>query len=125
MDEQAVREHSQALCDALVAGDIGRATLDFSQELRRNLGEVIALLPLPATAASIHSLEHGLAGYTVVLRIVGETEEVMVQTRWKDREDRPTVVEASHLSRTLTPAEAAPETAEAGADAQSSGGPTG
>ena len=101
MDEQAVRDYAQALCEALVAGDIDRATADFSAELRRNLGEVIALLPLPATAATVDSLDPGFsgAGYTVDLRVASETEEVMIQTRWKERDDRPTIVEVSHLSR--------------------------
>jgi hypothetical protein len=101
MDEQAVREHARAVCDALVAGDIDRATQDVSNELRRNLGEVIALLPLPASEATVESVEHGGAGYNVILRLVGETEEVQIQTRWKDRDGRPTIVEASHLSKTV------------------------
>ena len=107
MDEQAVREHAQRLCDALVAGDIDRATEDFSAELRHNLGEVIALLPLPATAATVDSLELGFsgAGYTVDLRVTSETEEVVIQTRWKDRADRATIVEVSHLSRAAIAAE--------------------
>jgi len=102
MDEQAVREHARAVCDALVAGDIDRATQDFSTELRRNLGEVIALLPLPSSEATVESVQHGGAGYNVIIRLVGETEEVQIQTRWKERDGRPTVVEASHLSRTET-----------------------
>jgi hypothetical protein len=102
MDEQTVREHAEALGAALVAGDVGLATEDFSEELRRNLGEVLALLPLPSTEATVESVEHGGAGYNVVIRLVGESEEVMIQTRWKDRDGRPTVVEASHLSSTLT-----------------------
>lgn len=106
MDEQAVREHGQAFCDALVAGDIDRATADFSNELRQHLGEVIGLLPLPASEATIDSVEHGGAGYNVVLRLVGETEEVLLQTRWKDRDGRPTVVEVSHQSSTARAAEA-------------------
>ena len=101
MDEQAVRDHARAVCDALVAGDIDRATQDVSTELRRNLGEVIALLPLPASEATVESVEHGGAGYNVILRLVGETEEVQIQTRWKDRDGRPTIVEASHLSKTV------------------------
>jgi len=100
VDEQAVRDHAQTLCDALIAGDIDRATGDFSNELRRNLGEVLSLLPLPSLEASVDSVEHGGSGFNVVLRLVGESEEVLVQTRWKDRDGRPTVVEASHLSRT-------------------------
>jgi hypothetical protein len=108
MDEEAVREHAAALCEALVAGDIDRAIEHFSPELRRNLGEVLALLPLPANEAKVESVEHGGSGYNAVIRLVGETEEVLVQTRWKDRDGRPTVIEASHLSRT----ERAPEPAE-------------
>jgi hypothetical protein len=106
MDDKDVREHAQAFCDALVAGDIDRAIQDVSKELRRNLGEVLALLPLPSSEASVESVEHGGAGYNVVLRLVGETEEVLVQTRWKDRDGRPTIVEASHLSSTETIAQA-------------------
>jgi hypothetical protein len=100
MDEEAVRGRAQALCDALVSGDIELATRDFSEELRRNLGEVLSLLPLPANAASVESVDHAGSGYNAVLRLVGETEEVLIQTRWKDRDGRPTVIEASHLSKT-------------------------
>ena len=104
MDEQDVRARARAFCDAIVAGDIDAATADFSTELRRNLGEVIAMLPLPSSEATVESVEHGGAGYNVIVRLVGETEEVMIQTRWKDRDGKPTVVEASHLSKTVTEA---------------------
>ncbi len=104
MDEPAVRERARAMCEALVEGDIGRATEDFSRELRQNLGEVVALLPLPANEAAIESVDRGGAGFVVVLRLVGETDEVMIETRWKERDGRPTVIEASHLSATPTAA---------------------
>jgi hypothetical protein len=103
MDEQAVRDHARAFCDAIVSGDIDRATADFSNELRRNLGEVLAMLPLPANEATVESVEHGGSGYNVVVRLAGEIDEVMIQTRWKDRDGQPTVVEASHLSKTTIP----------------------
>ncbi len=102
MEEQDVRTHAEALCAGLVAGDIEQATVDFSKELRQNLGEVLALLPLPATEATIESVERGGSGFVAVLRLVGESEEVQIQTRWKDRDGAPTVIEASHLSRTET-----------------------
>jgi hypothetical protein len=102
MDEEVIRAHAQELCDALVAGDIDKATQDFSKELKQHLGEVLSLLPLPSTEATVQSVAHGGSGFDVVLRVVGESEEVLVQTRWKDRDGRPTVVEASHLSRTAT-----------------------
>jgi hypothetical protein len=106
MDEQAVREHAQAMCDAIVAGDVDLAIGDFSPELRRNLGEVISLLPLPSKEGAIESVAQGGSSYVVVLRLTGDSDEVQIQTRWKDRDGHPTVVEASHLSRTELAAEA-------------------
>jgi hypothetical protein len=100
MEEPQVRERAEAMCAALVAGDVGKATEDFSKELRQNLGEVVALLPLPATEGTVDSIERGSSGFVVVLRLVGETEEVLLQTRWKERDEGPTLIELSHLSAT-------------------------
>ena len=100
MEEPQVRERAEAMCAALVSGDVGKATEAFSKELRQNLGEVVALLPLPATEATVDSIERGSSGFVVVLRLVGETEEVLLQTRWKERDDQPTLIELSHLSAT-------------------------
>ena len=121
MDEPAVRERARALCEALVAGDIDRAIQDFSKELRQNLGEVLALLPLPSSEATVETVEHGGSGYNVVIRLVGETEEVQIQTRWKDRDGKPTVVEAGHLSRTVTAVQGAEGEGEGAADAGGEG----
>jgi len=100
MDEQDVRAHAEVVCDALAAGDIGRATGEFSPELQRNLGEVLALMPLPANEVVIESVEHSGSGFNVVMRIAGEVDEVMIQTRWKDRDGEPRMVEVSHLAST-------------------------
>ena len=100
MDEDRVRANAQAVGDALVAGNIEGAIAHLSDELRRNLGEVVALLPLPATEATVESVERGASSVVVVIRVVGETDEVQVQTRWKDRAGEPKIVEVSHLSRT-------------------------
>lgn len=107
MDETAVRQRAQQMLDALVAGDVDRAIADVSDELRRNLGEVLSLLPLPVTEASIESIDRTNSAVLVVARLVGESDEVQIQTRWKDRDGQPRIVEASHLSRTERPA--APE----------------
>jgi hypothetical protein len=100
LTEDEVREHAVAFGAALVAGDVERAIQDLSDELRRNVGEVLALLPLPAKEATVESVDHSGSGYNVVLRLAGETSEDQIQTRWKDRDGRPRIVEASHLSRT-------------------------
>ncbi len=103
MDETLVRAHSQKICDALIAGEMDRATEDFSSELRSNLGEVIAQLPLPVTEATVESVDVGGKGLVVVLLLVGETETVRLQTRWKDRDGEPTVVEVSHMAEEVAP----------------------
>ena len=115
MDEAAIREHAQQMCDALVAGDVDGAIADVSDELRRNLGEVVGLFPLPVTEAEIESVERGGSSLTVITRLVGGSDEVRVQTRWKDRDGRPRIVEASHLSR-ITLAQPLAEGEEAGAE---------
>ncbi len=99
MDEAATRAQATALCDALVAGNIDQAIEHFSQELRRNIGEVISMLPLPCIEATVGTIEHSGSGQNVILHLVGESDEVEVQTRWKDRNGQPTIIEASHLSQ--------------------------
>ena len=99
MDESAVRASVEAVGDALVAGDVDAAIGFLSDELQRNPGEIIAMLPLPATEASIVSVEQASSATVVVLRLVGETSDTELQTRWKDRDGEPRIVEVSHLSR--------------------------
>ena len=110
MDEQAVREHAQAHADALLAGDIGKATEEMSPELQRNLGPIVAMLPMPMTEASIESVESTATGYKVVLHLVGEGGDLHLETRWMDGDGRPTIVEASrvHEEPTEPPARGEP-----------------
>jgi hypothetical protein len=100
MDVEIVRERAGSFCAALDSGDIEAATAHMSPELHRNLGEVLALLPLPSTDSSVASVEKSGPGWNVVLHLNGETDEVELLTRWKDRDSTPTIVEVSHLSRT-------------------------
>jgi hypothetical protein len=97
MDEQAVRDHAQAFFDALLAGDIGQAAEELSSQLRSNLGPIVAMLPLPLTEASIESVETTATGYRAVMRLMGEGDTIHLVTRWKDRDGRPTMVEASRV----------------------------
>ena len=61
----------------------------------------LALLPLPASAATLESITSTAAPPATwpTLAIVGETDEVKLETRWKDRGGEPRIVEVSHLSR--------------------------
>jgi hypothetical protein len=107
MDEAAVREHAEAYCNALLASDIGRSSEEMSKELRANLGSIVGMLPFPMTEASIESIDSTPTGYKAVLRLVGEHDTVRLETRWKDRDGRPTMVEASHIPE--APVQAEPE----------------
>ncbi|HET9851786.1 MAG TPA: hypothetical protein VFP56_04685 [Candidatus Limnocylindrales bacterium] len=100
MDENTVRSSAQMVGDALVAGNVDAVIGYLSPELQRNPGEIVAMLPLPATSTEIVSVEHATSAVVVVLRVVGETAEDELQTRWKDRDGEPRIVEVSHLSRT-------------------------
>lgn len=110
MDEQAVRQGAAAFIDALKSGDIGKASQQMSPELRQNLGEVVAMLPLPLTEGAIEAVETTGSGYRVVLGLTNEGGSMRLETRWKDRDGTPTIVEASHLADAGPPAsEAATE----------------
>jgi hypothetical protein len=97
MDEQAVRDRAQSFMDALRAGEIGRASQLMSRELQQNLGTVVAMLPLPLTEAALESVEQTASGYRAVLRLANDEGSMRLETRWKLRDEAPTIVEASHL----------------------------
>lgn len=97
MDEQAVRERAQAFVDALLAGDIGRASQSMSGELQHNLGTVVAMMPLPLTEAVLESVAQTGSGYRAVMRLANDESSMRLETRWKQRDQGPTIVEASHL----------------------------
>jgi len=97
MEEQSVRENAEAFCEALVAGDIERATQHLSEQLHANLGQLVAMLPMPLTSATVESLERTASGFRAVVHLVGESDETRLETRWKDRDDLPVIVEVSHL----------------------------
>lgn len=114
MDAQIVRERSQAYCDALVSGDIELAAEELSHELRSSLGQLVSILPLPLTAGTVESVEVGGSGYVAMIRLTGDAGEIELQTRWKDRDGHPTIVEVSHVT---VPVEEPPSDADADADA--------
>jgi hypothetical protein len=105
MDEAAVREHAQAQADALLAGDIGKASEEMSPQLRQNLGPIVAMLPMPLTEATVESVAATPSGFRAVLHLVGEHDAIRLETRWKERDGRPTMVEASHIPEEAPPPE--------------------
>ena len=119
MTEDDVRAAAERVGAALVEGNVDEAIGYLSDELKRNLGEVVALLPLPATEATIESVERGASAYVVVVRVIGESTETELETRWKDRDGEPRIVEVSHRSQVAIAAAA--EAEAAGTDAEPEG----
>ncbi|HEX3264436.1 MAG TPA: hypothetical protein VHR16_02100 [Candidatus Limnocylindrales bacterium] len=119
MDENIVRSRTQAVGDALVAGNVDAAIAYLSDELKRNPGEIVAMLPLPATATEIVSIERPGPAVVTVLRVAGETADDELQLRWKDRDGEPRIVEVSHLSRTEREG---PAPGDEAAEAEATGG---
>ena len=119
MTEDDVRAAAERVGAALVEGNVDEAIGYLSDELKRNLGEVVALLPLPATEATIESVERGASAFVVVVRVIGESTETELETRWKDRDGEPRIVEVSHRSQVAIAAAAAAEAA--GTDAEPEG----
>jgi hypothetical protein len=122
MTEDEVRQRAAAICRSLVAGDVGQVVAALSDELQRNPGEVVAMLPQPAVAAEVARLEGtgGGAAFVAILDVTSETEHLELQTRWKERNGEPRIVEVSHLSRIERPVEAVP-----GEDGEETGEPAG
>ena len=114
MDEQLVRDHAQATCEALLAGDIGKAAAEMSKELRANLGSIVGMLPLPLTEATVESVEMTPHGYRAILHLVGDGGTLSLETRWKDRDRRPTIVEASRVHEEPVVSDAQGEPSEGG-----------
>jgi len=121
MDEDTIRSSVRAVGDALVAGDIDTVIGYLSDELKRNPGEVVAMLPLPATETSIVSLERATSAVVVVLKVVGETAEDDLQMRWKDRDGEPRIVEVSHIGRTEREAPAGEDVDREGTSEEAAG----
>src|SRR5687767_7877130 len=117
MDVETVRQHADAYRAALLAGDIGRASEEFSQQLKQNIGEVVSQLPLPLTQAAGESDDVAGSVDGADPHLTGETDEIRIETRWTDRDRRPQMVEASHvIDRVAAPP--AEEGAEAEAEAE-------
>ncbi len=116
LDEQTVRNESERFLQALRSGDVDQAAEQLSDELRTNLGQLVAMLPMPITEGTAESLERTASGFLVVLTLTGETETTRLETRWKDRDGRAVVVEISHQTEASASTEETSEQ-DAGAEA--------
>jgi hypothetical protein len=64
----------------------------------------------------VESVEMAGSGYVAIVRLVGETD-ARFQTRWKERDGTPTMVEFSHIAESETTPAADVAGAESGTEA--------
>ena len=94
MDEQAMRDHAKAHADAVERGDIDAVVADFTETLQPQFPQIAKALPQPVTAAEVLSVEVGETESVALIRYSGETEEVVVRSRWQEQGGRPVIVHA-------------------------------
>jgi hypothetical protein len=91
MEDTAVREHAEAHGQAIVDGDLRRASHDLTSEAMAAAAPVMAALPHPTTGAAVDSLREEGDEHVVVIRYSGEGSEVLVESRWGEVEGRPKI----------------------------------
>lgn len=97
MDESSVREHAQGHGDATVAGDLRRAGSDLSKEALNQAGEVMGKMPKELTAAEVTSVERDGDEMLAQIRYSGNQGEVVVESRWAERDGRPKIIDLKVL----------------------------
>lgn len=89
MEENQVRASADAHAQAIVAGDIGSAVRDLTDRARAQGSDVMKAMPSPLTGAEITGVDSSDEGFLVRIRYAGETDELVVQSRWIEQDGRP------------------------------------
>ncbi|MDQ3958022.1 MAG: hypothetical protein M3273_06825 [Actinomycetota bacterium] len=92
MDEATVREDAEAHGRATVEGDLKTAGSYLSKEAYAAAGEVMQKMPQPLEASEVTSVEIDGGEAVVQIRYSGGGDEVLVESRWADRDDAPKIV---------------------------------
>ena len=97
MDENTVRENAQAHADAVVQGDLGRASGDLTDEAKQQAPAVMKQLPRPTTSATVEDVTADGEEFVARIRYSGESDSTAVNSRWAEQSGRPmiTVLELS------------------------------
>lgn len=87
--ESEVRASAEAHAQAIVAGDIGSAVRHLSDRAQAQGPDVMKSMPSPLTGAEVTSVESSDDGFLVRIRYAGETDELLVESRWIEQDGRP------------------------------------
>lgn len=93
MDEQTVRRHAQAHGEATVAGDLRKAGADLTTEAMAQAPGVMKAMPGKLTSCEIASVDGQGDEFVALIRYMGDAGEIMVASRWAERDDRPKITD--------------------------------
>lgn len=93
VDEGQVRKHAEAHGQAVVAGDLGRAASDLTDEAKQVAPKVMKQLPRPASAADVQSVSQEGDDYVALIQYSGEDHSATVESRWSERDGRPMITD--------------------------------
>ncbi|MDQ4144153.1 MAG: hypothetical protein M3198_10505 [Actinomycetota bacterium] len=91
VDENTIRQHAEAHGQAVVAGDLRKASSDLNDEAKQQAPTVMKSLPRPTTSASVEDVT--AEGDAFVARILysGENSKATVASRWVEENGRPVI----------------------------------
>ncbi|MFN2587134.1 MAG: hypothetical protein ABR613_03295 [Actinomycetota bacterium] len=92
MDEARLREDADAHAQATVAGDLKTAGGYLDKEAFGAAGEVMQQMPKPLEAAEVGSVEAQGDEALVQIRYSGGGDEIVVESRWSERDGTPKIV---------------------------------
>jgi hypothetical protein len=89
VDESKVRESAEAHAQAIAAGDIRSAVRHLTDRAQAQGPDVMKSMPSPLTGAEIAGVESSDEGFLVRIRYAGETDELVVESRWIEQDGQP------------------------------------
>ena len=92
MDEARLREDADTHGQATVAGDLKTAGSYLAKEAYGPAGEVMEKMPKPLEGAEVGSVETAGDEALVQIRYSGGGDEIVIESRWADRDGSPKIV---------------------------------
>ncbi|MDQ4126018.1 MAG: hypothetical protein M3134_10545 [Actinomycetota bacterium] len=92
MEEARLREDAEAHGQATVEGDLKTAGSYLDKEAYAAAGQVMEKMPKPLEGSDVGSVEIDGDQALVQIRYSGGGDEVVVESRWAEREGTPKIV---------------------------------
>ena len=95
MDEATVRERAEAHAQAMVAGDFRRAASDLTPEAQAGAAAVMKNMPNPVQGDLVQGVAPDDNAVVASILYSGTGAELLVESRWEERDGRPMIVNLS------------------------------